>query len=190
MNDLLTNPPAAVRQAEDLAGLFNTANAEHEAGQRKERESLEHYRKAGEALLRAKAAAGHGSWLKVLKEKCRIPQQRASEYMRLAEGWDKLPPGGSFALKEALRYASGEHGMWVSFARSYLECCRDYGRRLLAMRAQGRDDGYLWEEWVCADWVNARTGRPPARTFLDTLLYWAEREPSRGDAERFLESLG
>jgi hypothetical protein len=96
------NPVPAVRQADGLHELLACASAEHEAGQRAERASLEHYRKAGEALLRAKAAAGHGNWLPALA-KTSIPQQRASEYMRLAEGWDKLPPGGSFALKEALR---------------------------------------------------------------------------------------
>jgi hypothetical protein len=93
---------AVVRPAEDLAELMAVAQAEHEAGQRGEQMTLEHYRKAGEALVRAKAAAGHGRWLPAL-EKTGIPQQRASEYMRLAEGWGKLPPGGTFTLKEALR---------------------------------------------------------------------------------------
>jgi hypothetical protein len=110
MNPGPLDPPGIVRQTDDLAGLFAAANAEHEAGQRAERATLEHYRKAGEALLRAKAAAGHGNWLQVLKEQARFSSQRASEYMRLAAGWDKLPPGGSFALKEALRLISGEAG--------------------------------------------------------------------------------
>jgi hypothetical protein len=68
------NTPAIVSPAEDLAGFLATANAEHEAGQRAELASLEHYRKAGEALLKAKAAAGHGNWLEALK-KTAIPQQ-------------------------------------------------------------------------------------------------------------------
>jgi hypothetical protein len=106
MNDPIINPPAIVCPAEDLAALFALANAEHEAGQRAERAGLEHYRKAGDALLRAKAAAGHGRWLTVLREQCRIPQQRASEYMRLASGWGELPPGGDFSLKGALSYLS------------------------------------------------------------------------------------
>ena len=56
-------PPAIVRPAEDLAALLAVATSEHEAGQRAERASLEHYRKAGEALLRAKAAAITGQAL-------------------------------------------------------------------------------------------------------------------------------
>jgi hypothetical protein len=78
------------------------ANAEHEAGQQAQRQSLEHYRKAGEALIRAKTAAGHGNWLKTLKEQAQFSQQRASEYMRLAAGWGNLPHGGSLTLKAAL----------------------------------------------------------------------------------------
>jgi hypothetical protein len=70
---------------------------------------LEHYKMAGEALLRAKAAAGHGKWLETLK-RIAIPQQRASEYRCQAAGWDKLPPGGSFALEEALAPLAEERG--------------------------------------------------------------------------------
>jgi hypothetical protein len=99
----LFDPPAIVRPAQDVAALLAAANAEHEAGEQAQRVSLEHYRKAGEALLRAKAAAGHGNWLKLLREQGRMSQQRASEYMRLAAGWGKLPPGGSLGLKEALQ---------------------------------------------------------------------------------------
>jgi hypothetical protein len=108
MNENHINPVVAVRPAADAAELLAAANAEHEAGLRAERASLEHYRKAGEALIRAKAAVGHGKWLTLLKERSTIANQRASEYMRLAAGWHKLPPGGNFGLKEALRIIAGE----------------------------------------------------------------------------------
>jgi hypothetical protein len=111
VKDLFT-PPALVRPAEDLGALLAAARAEHEAGEGATRKGLEHYRKAGEALVRAKAAAGHGQWLAALA-RTGIPQQRASEYMRLAAGWGKLPPGGSFALKDALQLieaAAGQQG--------------------------------------------------------------------------------
>jgi hypothetical protein len=129
VNDPIINPPAAVRTAEALAGLFASANAEHDAGRQAEQVALEHYRKAGAALLKAKAAAGHGNWLKVLKEQCRIPTQRASEYMRLAEGWDKLPTGGNSTLKGALGQLAevennardAEHSRARAFAESALQ---------------------------------------------------------------------
>jgi hypothetical protein len=81
--------PAIVRKAEDLAGLLAAATAEHEAGLRAERASLEHYRKAGQALLKAKAAAGHGSWLKVLK-RTGIPQQHRYREARRRPGHARL----------------------------------------------------------------------------------------------------
>jgi hypothetical protein len=108
MPDPFTNPPSVVRAAEDVSELLAAAKAEHDAGVRAERTSLEHYRKAGEVLARAKAAAGHGKWLSLLKERTGISQQRASEYMRLAAGWSKLPPGGDFTLKGAITLLAAE----------------------------------------------------------------------------------
>jgi hypothetical protein len=107
----VANTAAIVRQTDDLDAYLETARREHEAGDQCYRDGLERYRRAGEALLKAKAAAGHGNWLEKLA-KTGIPTQRASEYMRLAAGWHKLlaagygkfPPGGNFTLtlKEAL----------------------------------------------------------------------------------------
>jgi DNA adenine methylase len=107
MTNNVFDPPAIVRPAEDLAALLATAKAEHAEGMRAEVASLEHYRKAGLALAKAKEAAGHGNWLAALKQ-TGIGQQRASEYMRLAARWHKLPPGGDFALKEAIRLVADE----------------------------------------------------------------------------------
>jgi hypothetical protein len=102
----LFDPPAVVCPAEDLAALAHQANAEHEAGERLTRKGLEHYRLAGEYLLKAKARCGHGKWLAWLKANVRFSQQTASNYMRLAENWDKLPTVGN--LREALRVLTKE----------------------------------------------------------------------------------
>jgi hypothetical protein len=72
MNEKLFNPPAAVRPAEDPGAWIATAKAEHEAGLRTQRATLEHYRKAGEALNKAEAAAGHGKWLPLLAARRRM----------------------------------------------------------------------------------------------------------------------
>lgn len=94
-----------------LTVLAIRANTAHRLGedrtrkaQQRQREALEHYRKAGEALLQAKEQCGHGNWLPWLKAKVKFSQQRVSEYTRLAEGWHELPPGGNFTLKEALLF--------------------------------------------------------------------------------------
>lgn len=76
------------------------------------RESIEHFRNAGKRLAnvrnecRQKGHAYYRNWLGWLKDND-IKQQRASECITLAEGWEKLPQGGSFGFKEALRLISG-----------------------------------------------------------------------------------
>jgi hypothetical protein len=89
----VSTPPAIVRPAEDLAVLATQINASHEAGEGATRKGLEHFRAAGEALRKAKAACGHGKWLAWLKTNVRCSQQQASRYMRLA----KLPVTSNLA---------------------------------------------------------------------------------------------
>ena len=55
------DPPAIVRSGVDLRALAAEINAAHEAGERSTRAGLEHFRKAGEALLKAKKECGHGN---------------------------------------------------------------------------------------------------------------------------------
>jgi hypothetical protein len=100
--DTLLSPPAVVRSAEDLAALAAEINAEHKAGEQATRKGLEHFRAAGAALLKAKAACGHGNWLPWLQKNVKFSQQTASVYMRLAKDWDdKLLAAGD--LREAMR---------------------------------------------------------------------------------------
>jgi hypothetical protein len=93
----------------DLDALAGRINEAHEAGEVATRKSLEHYHDAGEMLLSAKGRFGNrGWWLPWLEKNVNFSQQRASEYMRLARGWVKLPPGGNFTLKEALRHIAND----------------------------------------------------------------------------------
>jgi hypothetical protein len=95
------DPPAVVRPAEDLGELAAAINREHEAGEACTRRGLEHYRRAGEALVKAKAQCGHGRWLPWLKANVRFSQQQASRYMQLA----KLPVTSN--LEDQWRVISG-----------------------------------------------------------------------------------
>jgi hypothetical protein len=101
-----TAPPAIVRSAVNLEALAAEINAAHEAGEKSTRAGLEHFRAAGEALLKAKKECAHGKWLKWLKENVKFSQQTASCYMRLAADWDKLPAAGN--LRGALRILAGK----------------------------------------------------------------------------------
>src|SRR5262249_27309324 len=85
-NDIIVNPPAAVRAVEDLVALAAEINAEHQAGEEATRRGLEHYHRAGLKLLEAKKRCGHGNWLPWLKKHCPgIPERTARRYMRFAE---------------------------------------------------------------------------------------------------------
>jgi hypothetical protein len=108
MSDVtILSPAAIVRPAEDLAAMAAEINAQHEAGEAATSRGLEHYRRAGEALVRAKQAVGRGRWLPWLRANVRFSQQTASCYMRLAEQWDdKLLAAGN--LRAALRLLAGD----------------------------------------------------------------------------------
>lgn len=68
-----------------LDRLAETINAEHAAGESARRKGLDHFRKAGLALIDAKAQCGR-RWLKWLAEHCpEINERRAQRYMALAE---------------------------------------------------------------------------------------------------------
>jgi hypothetical protein len=99
MNEL--QPPAIVRSHEDPAALAALINAEHQAGERATRQGLDHFRKAGEALLRAKKLLGHGEWLGWLKANVQVSGRTARDYMRLARHWEKVAAAAN--LRAALQ---------------------------------------------------------------------------------------
>jgi protein gp37 len=93
----ITNPPAIVRQVDDLESLALDINREHEAGEDSAGKRLAHYHKAGEGLLRAKEKCRRGEWLKWLKGKVRCGKSRAYQYME----WAKFPVTGNLEEDEA-----------------------------------------------------------------------------------------
>jgi hypothetical protein len=80
------NPAAEVRPAEDLDALAYEINAAHKAGKDANLSSLKHYREAGDKLLKARKACGHGTWLAWLKANLTFSQATAYRYME----WAKL----------------------------------------------------------------------------------------------------
>jgi hypothetical protein len=91
--------PVIVRLADDVHCLFATARVEHFAGQAAAQKGLNHYRRAGEALLKARDVMkkdGDRTWLKRL-EASGIGRSRAYQYMTLA----KLPVTGTLEGQES-----------------------------------------------------------------------------------------
>jgi hypothetical protein len=79
------HPTPIVRAVEDLATLAAAINRCHAEGERLTHRGLEHYRKAGEALLKAKAQCGHGKWLKWVEKNLTCTDRQARRYMALAK---------------------------------------------------------------------------------------------------------
>jgi protein gp37 len=101
--ELFPLPVAAEVRADeaDLNHLASVVNAEHEAGEGDARKCLEHFRNAGEALIKAKGRCGHGKFLKWLEKNVPLSRQQVSSYMRVAREWDKCK--AALHLADALR---------------------------------------------------------------------------------------
>jgi DUF3102 family protein len=77
---------ATVDERADLAALSATVRTAHAGVTLAATNLIEHALKAGDALIAAKAAVGHGCWLPWLKEECDLSEDRAERYMRIARG--------------------------------------------------------------------------------------------------------
>jgi hypothetical protein len=82
MNDLTHCP--------DLTTLANEINEEHQQFEQLLRQSLDRARRAGELLLKAKAALPDGQWLPWLKANIQATPRTAQRYMRIANAWGIL----------------------------------------------------------------------------------------------------
>jgi hypothetical protein len=74
---------------------------EHEAGEGASRKGLEHFRAAGEALIKAKKQCGHGKFGEWLKANVRCDHSQACRYMKLAREWSII--GAAPNMAAALR---------------------------------------------------------------------------------------
>jgi hypothetical protein len=95
------HPPAVVRAAADLRILAAEINAAHKSGEESTRRGLAHFRVAGEALLKAKEAVGHGGFKAWVEKHVHCSYRTAACYMRVAREWAKCAAAAH--LRDALR---------------------------------------------------------------------------------------
>ena len=93
-----------------------------------EKKDAEKAREAGQHLLAAKKAAGHGNWLNWLRDHPKLSERTAERYMRIAEEWDDLredsgaaDPIDPHSSIRAVEDAIVEHKREGESARSELE---------------------------------------------------------------------
>lgn len=84
------DPPAIRRPATDLATIAHLINDEHAAVEGASLTTLEHAHAAGQLLLEAKQAVGHGNWLDWVAKNVKFSVRTAQRYIRLAEKYDTV----------------------------------------------------------------------------------------------------
>ena len=94
-----------------IRDLATEINSEHEAVSGATWCALEHARRCGELLVKAKAQfSRHGKWQGWLAEHCTLSDRTARSYMRIAKHWSKIEAkrqhDADLSLREALKYLS------------------------------------------------------------------------------------
>lgn len=73
-----------------LADYAAVINDEHQLAYGCAEEAMDHVRKAGEVLIKAKAAMKHGEWLPWLESNVDASVRTVQSYMRVAQHWSEL----------------------------------------------------------------------------------------------------
>lgn len=87
-----------------LSNLAGSIRADLEAAEASGKKMVRHYVKAGELLLEAKSACGHGEWLPFLRDQLGLLPRQAQRYMRLSANASRVSHFSS--LTEAMRELS------------------------------------------------------------------------------------
>ena len=125
-------PGPGTAHAPDLATLAEQIRTAHAAVSTALRDGVRHALAAGQLLLQAKQAVGHGGWSTWLQRQCRFSPRTAQAYMRLARELPKLPPAKAQRAAdradrhEAHRPGSGRRGEG-QVARCRMACRREPG---------------------------------------------------------------
>jgi hypothetical protein len=123
MKGSIIDPPGIVRAVDALAELAAQINAEHLAGEAAFRKGLEHFRAAGEALIKAKEQCGHGQFKAWVEKNVKASYRTAANYMRIAREWEKCATAAH--LRDALRLLTeDDHQQENAVAHQLLDLAR------------------------------------------------------------------
>jgi Protein of unknown function (DUF3102) len=113
---------------------------------------LEHYRRAGEYLLEAKAQMGYGNWGKWLKQNFVLSQDTAQDYMRLARTPVSEHLSGS--LRAAIGAPTGRQTHAHSSWRPVLKAARELDAELFAKERQAEAEEIRLHRELAVELVN------------------------------------
>jgi hypothetical protein len=147
----LTIPKVAITHT--LKQLVPLIQTELEAGLSA---GLEHYRRAGEYLLEAKAQMGYGNWGKWLKQNFQLSQTTAVRYMRLARLAQANPDFNHSVIKDYATMVGDRtdrtqvHGTW----RRVTAAARNLDAELFAKERQTAADEVRLHRELAVELVN------------------------------------
>lgn len=99
----MKSPVAIISEHVDLTTLAATINADHTASGQHLGKALEHARRAGDALLKAKDSLPHGRFIPWLKSHCQFSERTARNYMLVARNWQAIQSTDAASVRDAVR---------------------------------------------------------------------------------------
>ena len=129
--------PSPRKTPAPLATLASEINLEHRLAFGKAREALEHARRAGELLLKAKAEQGYSAFLPWLKANVECCARTAQRYMALAKNWQALTAKydtvSHLSVSSALKLLKRPETE-LERARAFEERCREVRGEILILK--------------------------------------------------------
>jgi hypothetical protein len=105
MRSIAKRPP----KVESPADLADEINAAHRACTADLMSGLNHARRCGQLLLKAKASVKHGEWLSWIQDNCQFSERTAQYYLRVVKNWEAIektePAGSVLSFRKARQIA-------------------------------------------------------------------------------------
>ena len=160
-----TSPTVLVQIHTDLKQLASDINAEHTAVADLMGEALDHARRAGDSLIRAKNAMPFGRFGAWIKSNCRFSERTARNYMLVSRNWSVIEERQRVAevdsVREAVRILAMESDVDVPFV---LPPIGQMQLGIIATHRELTEWTYIVVEAVGEHWIRAAIAN-------DTLTY-------------------
>lgn len=170
----------------DLDDLAHKIDVHHQGAQVALKHCLDHILKAGQYLIEAKKAVGHGNWLPWLESHTGVSPRMAQNYMRITRGVAKLPEGKAkrvshLSLRDAISTLASDTSRAASLPPALLDQAtsdaKDQGRlsaALSAAKERARTAELLEQQnavnHVTADLIHRRPPTPSELALAHALL--------------------
>ena len=181
----------------DLDDLARKIDVHHEGARVALKHGLDHILKAGQYLIEAKKAVGHGNWLPWLETHTGVSPRMAQNYMRITRGVAKLPEGKAqrvshLSLRDAICTLASDTSRAASLPPALLDQATSQAEaegRLSVAISSAKERASAEEAWerqnavthVTADLIHRRPPTPSelalARAVLRAIALSVQENP-------------